>query len=195
VLTAKYERAILMILMDWAKKIADIIMPIDNEEEEVVENKEKIEQKPLQMPTQAQNLAENVAARRAAATANTNISTTHGTATVNGVNYTAYTDTSKTNRPNLQIIKAPEFVMKVYTPADYNHVNEIADDVLAHKAVVVNYEYVHASEQRRICDYIDGVCYAIDGAVTQIAEKIFLYVPAGISTSDIAALVASVRYH
>ncbi len=183
-----------MILMDWVRKVADILMPIDNDEEEVTEKKdkeEKAEQKPLQMPTQAQTLAENVAARRAAMGS----TSTGNTATVNGVNYTAYTDTSKTNRPNLQIIKAPEFVMKVYTPADYSQINGIADDILAHKAVVVNYEYVHTEEQRRICDYIDGVCYAVDGAVTKISEKIFLYVPAGISTSDIAALVASVRYH
>jgi cell division inhibitor SepF len=184
-----------MILMDWARKIADVIMPIENDEEEVAEKKEKEEQKPLQMQTQAQNLAESVAARRAAIGTTGNVTVSHGTANVNGVNYTAYTDASKNNRPNLQIIKAPEFVMKVYTPADYSQINGIADDVLAHKAVVVNYEYVHAEEQRRICDYIDGVCYAVDGAVTKIAEKIFLYVPAGISTSDIAALVASVRYH
>ena len=185
-----------MIIMDWIRKITDIIMPIETvpEEEETVEKKP--ESKPMQMPTQAQNLAENMAAHRAAAASSGYVSTSHGgTATVNGVNYTAYTDTSKTNRPNLQLIKAPEFVMKVYTPADYNHINEIADDILAHKAVVVNYEYVHVEEQRRICDYIDGVCYAIDGAVTKISEKICLYAPAGISTSDIAALVASVRYH
>lgn len=187
-----------MILMDWARKVADIIMPIDNEEEEVAEKKEKEkeEQKPLQMPTQAQNLAENVAARRAAMSAGgTSYTTTANTATVNGVNYTAYTDTSKNNRPNLQIIKAPEFVIKIYVPADYSQINGIADDILAHKAVIVNYEYVHTEEQRRLCDYIDGVCYAVDGAVTKISDKIFLYVPAGINSSDIAALVASVRYH
>ena len=184
-----------MIVMDWIKKVTDIIMPYEpmpEEEEEAAEK--KVENKPMQMPTQAQNLVENVAARRAAAGGGY-VATTGNTATVNGVNYTAYTDTSKNNRPNLQIIKAPEFVMKVYTPTDYNRINEIADDILNHKAAVVNYEYVHTEEQRRICDYIDGVCYAVDGAVTKISEKIFLYVPAGISTSDIAALVASVRYH
>ena len=189
-----------MIIMDWVRKITDIIMPLEPmpEEEEVVEKKEDVKAKPMQIPTQAQNLVENVAAKRAAAggTSAAYVSTSRGnTASVNGVNYTAYTDTSKTNRPNLQIIKAPEFVMKVYTPADYSQINGIADDILNHKAVVVNYEYVHAEEQRRICDYIDGVCYAVDGAVTKISEKIFLYAPAGISTSDIAALVASVRYH
>ena len=186
-----------MIIMDWVRKITDIIMPLEPmpEEEEVVEKKPEV--KPMQMPTQAQNLVENVAAKRAAAggTSAAYVNTSHSTASVNSVNYTAYADTSKTNRPNLQIIKAPEFVMKVYTPADYSQINGIADDILNHKAVVVNYEYVHAEEQRRICDYIDGVCYAVDGAVTKISEKIFLYAPAGINTSDIAALVASVRYH
>ena len=116
------------------------------------------------------------------------------TSTVGNVSYSNYKDFN--SRPNLKLIKPPEFVMKVYQPADYSQINGIADDILAHKASIVNYEYVHADEQRRICDYINGVCYAVDGNVTQISEKIFLYVPEGISTSDIAALVSSsVRYH
>ena len=182
-----------MVVMDWLKKITDIIMPIDNEveEEEVVAAKpeNKVEQAQAQTQeqnqqkqTQAQNLVETMAARRAAAGGGVNVSTA-----------TAFKET--TSRPNLKLIKPPEFVMKVYQPADYSQINGVADDILAHKAAVVNYEYVRADEQRRICDYIDGVCYAVDGTVTQISEKIFLYVPAGISTSDIAALVASVRYH
>lgn len=190
-----------MVVMDWLRKITDIIMPpIDpaDEEEEIIEKKvdakitpaqaqAQTQAQPQQQQTQAQNLVETMAARRTAAGGGS-------TSTVNtGVNYSSYKDT--TSRPNLKLIKAPEFIMKLYQPADYSQINGIADDILAHKAAIVNYEYVHAEEQRRICDYIDGVCYAVDGTVTQISEKIFLYVPAGISTSDIAALVASVRYH
>jgi cell division inhibitor SepF len=173
--------------MDWLRKITDIVMPIEpvpGEEEEIEEKKTEVKQevKPALEQTQAQSLIEQTQARRATA----------GGTVVSSANHSTYD--SQTNRPNLKIIKAPEFVMKVYIPADYNHINEIADDILSHKAIVVNYEYVHDEEQRRICDYIDGVCYAIDGTVTKISERIFLYVPAGISTSDIAALVASVRY-
>ncbi|MBQ7705795.1 MAG: cell division protein SepF [Selenomonadaceae bacterium] len=174
-----------MFIVDWAKKIADVFMPIETPEEEEVVTEKKQEEKPKLEQTQAQSLVEQTA-RRAASGGN--VSTAHA------VHYPSYTSTSQNDRPNLKLIKAPEFVMKVYTPADYNHINEIADDILTHKAIVVNYEYVREDEQRRICDYIDGVCYAIDGAVTKIAERIYLYVPAGISTSDIAALVASVRY-
>lgn len=187
-----------MIVMDWFKKFMDTIMPIEDSPEEEVVAEKKVEaktttaQEPIAMPsqtqTQAQSLVETMAARRTAVGGGVN-----STVNVNSANYTASKDTN--SRPNFKIIKAPEFVMKVYQPADYSNINSIADDILAHKAAVVNYEFVHAEEQRRICDYIDGVCYAVDGTVTKISEKIFLYVPAGISTSDIAELVASVRYH
>ena len=179
-----------MSFSEWMRKIQDIIMPVVDEPEEEVVTTKKTEvaeqsqtQTQAQAQTQAQTLVETLAARRAAMGGGS-------TSTVGGVNYNV-----ANNRPNLKIIKAPEFVMKVYQPADYSQINGIADDILAQKAAVVNYEYVHAEEQRRICDYVDGVCYAVDGTVTKISEKIFLYVPAGISTSDIAALVASVRYH
>ena len=186
-----------MAIMDYLRKLQDIIMPYEPVEEEVVEKKDETkttqtqaqEQTQEQVQAQAQNLMDTLAARRAAAVS----AAANGTASVNGVRYTAYKDT--TARPNLKIVKAPEFVMKVYQPADYSQINSVADDILANRAVVVNYEYVRPEEQLRICDYIEGVCYAVDGAVSKISEKIFLYTPEGISTSDIAALVASVRYH
>lgn len=175
------------VVMDWLKKITDIIVPpIDSIEEEEVTTTKSAEEKVSQtqeaqaqaqvqhQQNQAQSLAETMNARRAVA---------------GGGGYSYKNAT--TSRPNLTLIKPPEFVMKVYQPSDYNNINSIAKDILEHKVAVVNYEYVHAEEQRRICDYIDGVCYAVDGTVTKISEKIVLYVPAGISTSDIAALVAS----
>ena len=187
-----------MVVMEWWKKFVDFVMPpIDEQETETVEKKVEAKVEPVQVPeqnyqqqTQAQNLVETMNTRRAAVGGGANSAVNFGG------NYgasTAFKDTPA--RPNLKLIKPPEFVMKVYKPADYSTISAISDDILAHKAAIVNYEYVHAEEQRRICDYLDGLCYAVDGTVTKISEKIFLYVPAGISTGDIAALVASVRYH
>lgn len=187
-----------MIIMDWIRKVTDIIMPMEPiEEEEELEGGKKTETKTAEQTqaqtqnqaqaqvTQAQPLVEQMNARRTA----TGGGAATATATSAGVSY------NSTARPNLKILKAPEFVMKVYQPADYSQINGIADDILAKKAAVVNYEYVRPEEQRRICDYIEGVCYAVDGTSQKISEKIFLYVPEGISASDIEALVASVRYH
>ena len=188
-----------MVVVDWFKKLVDIVIPIENDEYEEEVAEKKVEAKPAQatataaaqtqqQQTQAQNLMETMAARRVAAGGGAATSTVSA-----GVNYASYKDNAA--RPNLKLIKAPEFVMKLYQPTDYSQIVSIADDILAHKAAVVNYEFINPEEQRRISDYIDGVCYAVDGTVTQISEKISLYVPAGINTSDIAALVASVRYH
>lgn len=164
---------------EWLQKITDIIMPLEPlpEEEPVKKNEAQ--------PAEAQ-VAQVAEVRRAATGGGAS-----STAYVNGVRYTAYTDTSKSDRPNLTLIKAPEFAMKIYKPADYNQVSGITDDVLSHKAVVVNYEHVNPEEQQRICDFIDGACYAIDGTTTQISDRIYLYAPPGIDASDLAEMVAS----
>ncbi len=179
------------VVTDWLKKVTDFIMPIVEEpvEEEVIEKKEEVKSEQTQaqtqkQQTQAQNLVETVNQRRAAMGGGV-------AASVNGIGSFNYKGT--VSRPNLKLIKPPEFVMKVYQPDNYNQTKGIVDDILAHKAAVVNYESVTSEEQLRMGDYIDGVCYAVDGTVTKISEKIVLYVPFGINTSDIAALVASVR--
>ncbi len=183
-------------MFSWVKKITDMIMPIDPGLEEQVEE-ETVEKKQAET-AKTQKVNETASRRAAGGSAEhypagyVNTSTT-GTASMNGVTYEAYTD--NTERPNLKVIKAPELTMRIYRPSDYSQVSGIADDILAKKAVVVNYEYVSSEEQRRVCDFIDGACYAIDGSVTKISERIFLYVPAGIDTKDIAALAAaSMRY-
>lgn len=163
-------------IKEWIRKITDIVMPLDPLPEE--EPVQKIEAQPAES-----KVAEVREVRRAASGGG-------GSTYVNGIRYTAYTDTSQSARPNISPIKAPEFDMKIYKPADYNQVAGITDDVLCQRAVVVNYEHVNLEEQQRICDFIDGACYAINGTATQISERIYLYAPPGIDANDIAELVA-----
>ena len=163
-------------IKEWIQKITDIVMPLDPMPEE--EPVKKVEPQPAEA-----KVVQAAEVRRTA--------TGGGSAYVNGVRYAAYTDTSQSARPNLTVIRQQEFDMKIYRPADYNQVSKITDDVLTQKAVVVNYENVNLEEQQRICDFIDGACYAVDGAVTQISERIYLYAPPGIDASDLAELVAS----
>ena len=169
-------------IKEWIQKIADIVMPLDPLPEE--EPVKKVETPPAE--ARVEEVAE---VRRAAAGG--------GSAYANGGRYAAYVNTSQSARPNLTLIKAPEFDMKIYRPVDYNQVAKITDDVLGQKAVVVNYENVNIEEQQRICDFIDGACYAIDGTSTQISDRIYLYAPPGIDAGDLAELVAppSTRRH
>lgn len=189
-------------MFDWFKKIIDYVVPLEpvpgeNEEEKKVETKaEEVNRVQAEVPVK------RVAAGGGAAFVTEKqpagyVSTSHsGTTSVNGVHYTAYKSTNE--RPNLKLVKAPELIMRIYNPAEYNQeVIRITDDILANKAVVVNYERLNMEQQRSICDFVDGACYAVNGSATRISDKIVLYAPAGVETGDLIAMAnsAASRYH
>ena len=82
-------------------------------------------------------------------------------------------------RPVLTVhtTKIPELKMEVYVPTAFEQANQIADALKAKKAAVVNYEKVAEADQRRLCDFINGVCYVQNGEVKRISETMVLYVP------------------
>ena len=65
-----------------------------------------------------------------------------------------------------------------------DQVARIADDLLANRAAVVNYERVDLPEQRRICDFINGVSYVLDCEARRISDIMVLYVPSGVDVSS-----------
>lgn len=42
------------------------------------------------------------------------------------------------------------------------------------KAAIVNYERVDSAEQRRIRDFVNGVCYVMNGEARRISELMVL---------------------
>ncbi len=189
-------------MLSWIKKIVDVVMPLETMPEEEAEAKVEAKQEEVksQVRTEATVKRAAVAAGGGAHFATEKyppgyVSTSHsGTISVNGVRYDAYA--SANDRPNLKVVKAPELVMRLYNPAEYNQeVIRITDDILANKAVVVNYERLPIDQQRSICDFIDGACYAVNGSATKISDRIVLYAPAGVETGDLIAMANSARHH
>jgi len=187
--------------MDWARKLTDLIMPLEpTEEEELAEERKQAakvtESKAQQVP--AMKEVKRVATANGATYAAMNTAE-NGTMSVGGKRYSAYEnpapETEATDSPGLKIVKSPEFSVKIYHSVNGSQVCAVADDILSRKAAVVNYEELDEAEQRRICDFINGVCYASDGSVRMISDRIFLYVPAGINSEDIAMAAASVYAH
>lgn len=181
-------------VMDWIKKVTDIIMPLEPLQEEEEEVQSKTEEKV------AAQSAGGISAKKVA-TGGGSMSYTKetsdvGTTSMDGRLYTAYRDTSvsmPTARPSLTVVKPNELTVKIYMPETFDQVVGIADDILNKKAAVVNYENVIESEQRRISDFVNGVCYISDGSVSMISDKIFLYMPAGVEAGEIARVATSMR--
>ena len=197
-------------VLDWIKKVTDIIMPLEPLPEEEETEEKKVETKTVSQPVQAtkQEVADIPVKKVATGggTVHTAVNYSsgggamstadNGTTSIGGMRYTAYTDptaSTPTARPSLTVVKPNDLTLKIYMPENFDQVSGIADDILNKKAAVVNYEKVGDADQRRISDFVNGVCYVTDGAVSMISEKIFLYLPAGVESGEIAKATVSMR--
>ncbi len=114
---------------------------------------------------------------------------------VNGIPLTSPFDPpvrSATARPRLSVCPAQtgELAVDIYVPTAFAQAARIADDLIAKKAAIVNYERVEGNEQRRLCDFINGVCYILDGEARRISDGMVLYVPTGVNVVTANAVVA-----
>lgn len=205
-----------MVIADWIKKIADIIMPIDNvpDEEEPKEIKKTEAKEPEKAPEPAEAkpseqvaeqpaqktkpLIQNFQAEKQAASGGiggftrTRVNTSEsGITTERGMRYEAYTSEASV-RPSLAVVKTAQITMKIYSPTKYDEqVKLIGEDLLKRNAVVVNYEGTDAAIQQRIGDFVLGVIYTINGHVEMISNKIVLYVPEGFEVESAQAAIAA----
>ena len=92
-------------------------------------------------------------------------------------------NTGLAGRPVLTVHtnKVPELKMTICMPTSFDQANRIANALKNKEAVLVNYEKVSITEQRRLCDFVNGVCYVLDGGVQRISETSVLYVPAQVN--------------
>lgn len=208
-----------MIVMDWIRKLTDIIMPLEppqEEEEEIKETKQaeaKTEEPKAAQDKTTQPAAQNFQAEKQSIgvgqgfgggtmsfTRNGGMVSTseNGVTSMGGVRYEAYNNgnSDPSVRPSLAVVKTPQLTMKIYAPTKYDdQVKQIADDLLKHNAVIVNFEGVDEIEQQRIGDFVIGAVYMIDGRAEMVSSKIVLYVPQGIDYESAAARIPMRRYN
>ena len=93
--------------------------------------------------------------------------------------------TASAQRPKLTVhtTKVSELAMEIHVPSNYEQVARIADDLLANRATIVNFERVEGNEQQRIFDFINGVSYVLDCAARRVSANLMLYVPNGVDVA------------
>ena len=100
--------------------------------------------------------------------------------------------TAASQRPKLTVhtTKVPELAMEIHVPSNFDQVARIADDLLMSRAAIVNFERVDGPEQRRICDFINGVSYILDCEARRITDAMILYVPSEVDVSTVRPALA-----
>lgn len=149
--------------MNLVEKLTNILMPV--EEEEYVEEKDVVAEEEFDTRQVVNGPAVFAAP----------------------VDSVAATNHVSDQRPKLTVHtnKVEQMFINIHVPHNFDQVRDVADDLKESKACVVNYEKVEAPEQRRICDFLNGVCYVLEGDVRRISETMVLYVPDGVDISGV----------
>ncbi|SIS37904.1 cell division protein SepF [Salimicrobium flavidum] len=67
--------------------------------------------------------------------------------------------------------------MVLHEPRNYSEAQEIADELVSHRAVVINLQRVDHDQAKRIVDFLSGTVYAIGGDIQKLGSQTFLCVP------------------
>ena len=65
----------------------------------------------------------------------------------------------------------------VTSPETFDEAKEISQHIKDNKPVVINLEFVEQPIAQRITDFLCGCCYALNGNIQRIADKIFMIAP------------------
>ena len=78
----------------------------------------------------------------------------------------------------------------VIKPSSFEDVKEITDTLLSNCTIILNMEGIDLALAQRICDFMMGAGYAIDGNLQKISNYIFIITPAAVDISgDLQGLV------
>ena len=190
--------------MEWLRKVTDWIMPLEtvndeeSEREEVKQSASTSTAKKIEMPA----VSASSTSTSTESTVESELGAVRKVSAMGGgygsaikFSEPAPSPAPAAVRPPLTVIdsKARELNVKIYAPTSFDQAGEIAAEILSKNAAVVNYDYVDAAVQLRLCDFLNGVCYVTDGFTDKISEKIFLYVPDGVETADLAETVTTIN--
>jgi cell division inhibitor SepF len=71
----------------------------------------------------------------------------------------------------------------VVLPTDFNDAQEVGDKFREGFSVIMNLQGTQPDLRRRLIDFAAGLSYGLEGAMKQVADKVFLITPAGVEVS------------
>lgn len=96
-----------------------------------------------------------------------------------------YANHKEGKKQNVVSLKSMQQSSKVVLcePRTYNEAQEIADNLVNRKAVVINLQRVDHQQAKRIVDFLSGTVYAIGGDIQKLGAQTFLCTPENVDVS------------
>ncbi|WP_174613173.1 cell division protein SepF [Virgibacillus ihumii] len=89
----------------------------------------------------------------------------------------------KQNVVNLTSMQHPTSKVVLCEPRNYSEAQEIADNVVNRRAVVINMQRVDHHQAKRIVDFLSGTVYAVNGDIQKLGAQTFLCSPDNVDVS------------
>lgn len=88
---------------------------------------------------------------------------------------------------NVVSLKSVQSTSKVVLcePRMYSEAQEIADNIVNRKAVVINLQRVDHNQAKRIVDFLSGTVYAVGGDIQKLGSQTFLCTPDNVDVSGV----------
>lgn len=87
------------------------------------------------------------------------------------------------NVVSLASVKQPNSKVVLCEPRSYGEAQEIADNLVNRRSVVINLERVDHHQAKRIVDFLSGTVYAISGDIQKLGAETFLCTPDNVEVS------------
>ncbi|WP_019378509.1 cell division protein SepF [Virgibacillus halodenitrificans] len=84
---------------------------------------------------------------------------------------------SKKNVVSLTSMQQATSKVVLCEPRNYNEAQEIADNIVNRRAVVINLQRVDRNQAKRIVDFLSGTVYAVKGDIQKLGAETFLCTP------------------
>lgn len=90
---------------------------------------------------------------------------------------------SRQNVVSLSSVQQASSKVVLSEPRSYGEAQEIADNIVNRRAVVINLQRVDRGQAKRIVDFLSGTVYAINGDIQKLGADTFLCTPDNIDVS------------
>jgi cell division inhibitor SepF len=85
--------------------------------------------------------------------------------------------TASSNVIDLKSVKASSSKMVLCEPRSFDEAQQIADNIVSKRAVVINLQRVNHQDAKRIIDFLSGTIYAVNGIMQRLGAQTFLCAP------------------
>lgn len=89
----------------------------------------------------------------------------------------------KRNVVNLASVQQQQVKIVLCEPRTYGEAQEIADNIVNRRAVVVNLKRLDHTEAKRVLDFLSGTIYAVEGMMQKLSSETFLCAPDNLEVS------------